>query len=169
MLLAAPENSFGWAAKLFMIPFFCVHYGMFTLIHGFFVIALFGHGTKIHLDIDHPHFHIIGHLAQELWCITQANGLGLAILSLVVSRGISFYSNYLRNGEYQRASLNQLMGQPYSRIMVLHLAILVGGVLMLGLDSPTAGLLALVALKTLLDLRGHLKERAKFAEPPTTV
>src|SRR5438094_10610662 len=39
MLLAAPQDLVRWAAKLFIIPFFCVHYGMFTLVHGVFVIG----------------------------------------------------------------------------------------------------------------------------------
>jgi len=32
------------AAKFFVIPFFCFHYGMFTAVHGVFVFALFGSG-----------------------------------------------------------------------------------------------------------------------------
>ena len=35
---------------------------------------------------------------------------------------------------------------------------------MLGLHQPVAGLVLLVALKTVFDLRGHLAERKKFGE-----
>jgi len=41
MLLADPWDPVLWASKFIMIPFFCIHYGMFTAIHGMFVIRLF--------------------------------------------------------------------------------------------------------------------------------
>ncbi len=46
MLTANPESPVSWAGKFFLIPFFCVHYGMFTFIHGVFVIGQFGGGFK---------------------------------------------------------------------------------------------------------------------------
>lgn len=59
------------------------------------------------------------------------------------------------------------MQQPYGRVMVLHLTILGGAFLMAALHSPVVGLLLLVVLKIVLDLRGHFKERKKFARPVT--
>ena len=156
MLTACPDSPGSWAGKLFMIPFFCVHYGMFTFVHGVFVIALFGGGLNHGTGFPGP---------ETFWRIMQENHLGWAVLGLAISRGISFATNYIGNGEYQRASLPQLMAQPYGRIVVMHLAILGGGFLMLALHSPVWGLLLLVALKTALDLRGHFAERKKFAEP----
>jgi len=159
MLTANPESPVSWAGKLFLIPFFCVHYGMFTFIHGVFVIALFGGGLRHGAGFPTP---------ETFWQIAHENYLGWAILGLAVSRGISFVTNYLLNGEYKRASLQQLMQQPYGRIVVLHIAILGGGFLMLALHSPELGLLLLVALKIAFDLRGHFAERKKFAGNPAS-
>jgi hypothetical protein len=156
MLAASPDLPVSWAGKLFTIPFFCVHYGMFTFVHGVFVIALFGGDLKHGAGFPGP---------ETFWRIMQENHLGWAVLGLAISRGISFAANYIGNGEYQRASLPQLIAQPYGRIVVMHLAILGGGFLMLALHSPVWGLLLLVALKTALDLRGHFAEREKFAGP----
>src|SRR2546428_9687305 len=47
MLVAKPQESLAWLGKAFLIPFFCVHYGMFTFLHGVLVFALFG-GTRAH-------------------------------------------------------------------------------------------------------------------------
>jgi hypothetical protein len=155
MLAAHPESLVSWMGKVFVIPFFCVHYGMFTFIHGVLVIGLFGGGFKSGAGFPTP---------AVFWQIAHENYLGWAILGLVISRGISFMTNYLGTGEYQRAGLQQLMQQPYGRIVVLHLTILFGGFLMMALHSPVWGLLLLVALKIVLDLRGHFAERRKFGE-----
>jgi hypothetical protein len=87
-------------------------------------------------------------------------------LGLFVSHGISFAHNYLIGGEFRRAGVQSLMTQPYGRIVVLHVTILLGGFLMMALKSPTVGLAFLVLLKTLLDLCAHLAERVKFASEP---
>ena len=159
MLLANPDSPFSWAGKFFFIPFFCVHYGMFTYVHGILVVALFS-GAKLHS----PGFPT----PADFWRIASENHLIWAFFGLAVSRGISFATNYIGNGEYKRASLPQLMNQPYARIVVLHLAILGGGFLMLALHSPVWGLLVLVAFKLALDLRGHFAEREKYAERGVT-
>ena len=98
------------------------------------------------------------------WQVMQENDLGWAVLGLAVSRGVSFFTNYIGKGEYKRASLNQLMGQPYGRIMVMHFALLIGGFMMMALHSPVAGLILLVVLKTVFDLNSHVGERKKFAD-----
>jgi hypothetical protein len=160
MLIADPESPLGWAGKLFFIPFFCVHYGMFTFVHGILVMALFGGFMKHYSGFPTP---------ADFWQVARENHLVWAVLGLAISRGISFATNYIGHGEYKRASLPQLMAQPYARIVVLHLTILGGGFLMLALHSPVWGLLLLVALKLAFDLRGHFAERDKFATPRTAV
>lgn len=159
MLAANPESPAAWIGKLFVIPFFCVHYGMFTFVHGVFVILLFGGGAEGHAGFPEVH----AFWSQMLWKTIRENHLTWAILGLAVSRLISFGTNYLANGEYKHADVQRLMIQPYGRVMIMHVAILCGGFLMLALHSPTIGLLLLVALKVALDLRGHLAERKKFA------
>ena len=42
MLFCQPEKPEKWAGKLAAIPFFCVHYGIFTTVHGLFIFLLFG-------------------------------------------------------------------------------------------------------------------------------
>src|SRR6059036_3637946 len=44
MVCAYPQVSIAWVGKLFVIPFFMVHFGMFTFVHGMFVLSLFGGG-----------------------------------------------------------------------------------------------------------------------------
>ena len=154
LLLARPQEPAYSVGKLFLIPFFIFHFGMFTLLHGVFVFALFGAKTL-------PRFDSLAELPAAI----RAYHLGWGVLALVVSHGLSFYWNYFQNGEYRRASLPILMMQPYARLVVLHLAVLFGGWIVLTLGSPLLALLVLVALKTAADVRAHQAERHRFMEP----
>jgi len=155
MLTADPQDAGVWVGKVFLIPFFCFHYGMFTFVHGELVLALFGG------SLGRGGFHPAGLITA----VSRA-GVWYGVTFLVLSHGFSFVHNYLMSGEYRRIGLNQLMAQPYSRVIVLHITILVGGFLVQLAGAPIAALLLLVALKTAIDLRAHLAERAKLAPAP---
>jgi len=153
MLIAAPQNGVNWLAKAFMIPFFCVHYGMFTFVHGVFVVGFFG--KQFRRGAPAPDVDLFLRLISEqhLW---------VAVIALFASHGFSFVWNYLKRGEYQRASLAALMQQPYGRVVVLHVAILGGGFLVMAMGSPVAGLVLLVLLKIALDVRAHVKQHQRL-------
>lgn len=152
MLFAQPQVALAQAGKLFLIPFFCVHYGMFTFVHGMFVFGLFGGGFKQGGLALSPHTLVTA--------VRQA-GLGWAVAALIASHGFSFFHNYLAGGEYRRVALPQLMMQPYARVVVLHLVILGGAFLVMGLGSAVPALVLLIVLKTAVDLGAHLAERRK--------
>jgi hypothetical protein len=144
------------------IPFFCVHYGGFVAAHGFLILELFGGGAKQYEEFFNPldpgtYWQIFGQINGEYH-------LDWAILALAVSRGFSFVTNYLGRGEYRRITPNQLFWRPYGRILILHVALLVGGISLKASHSPAIGLVVLIVLKTAGDLIGHFIERRKFAE-----
>jgi hypothetical protein len=62
---------------------------------------------------------------------------------------------------YLAVSPSGQMGEPYSRVVVLHVTILASGFLIEILGTPLAALVLLVVLKTAIDLRAHLKEHCK--------
>ena len=96
----------------------------------------------------------------------RRTGIALALLSMVVSHGVSFATNYVGGGEYRRVSLKQVVTAPYRRVAVLHLAILVGALALLALGSPMFGLIGLVLLKTGMDVVAHRAERQRLARVP---
>ena|ERR1041384_1062377 len=157
ILVADPDQPLLWGAKLFMIPFFCVHFGMFTFVHGVFVLSLFG-GDQ---------YNVRGFPGPSTFLgAIRDTGIGYAVFGLVLSHTVSFIWNYLRSGEYKRVQLPVLMMQPYARVMILHFVVLGGGFAMAALHAPAAGVVLLVILKTTVDLLAHHKERAKFATRP---
>jgi Family of unknown function (DUF6498) len=151
MLSLDPRDPALWLGKLFLVPFFCVHYGMFTAIHGSFVFQLLG-GKRYDMQ---------GFLPLEAAARAAADyGLWLPLAVLVASHLFSFLWNYLYRGEFRRAQLARLMAQPYGRVVVLHVAIIFGGFAATMLGSPLWALLVLIALKIGLDLKAHVKEHS---------
>lgn len=82
------------------------------------------------------------------------------VLALLISHGISFLANYLGKGEYGALTIKKLMNQPYKRIVLLHIAIIAGGVPIMIIGSPTPLLCILVLLKVGMDICFHLREHA---------
>jgi hypothetical protein len=154
--------------KLFMIPFFTVHYGGFTAVHGVFVLSFFNQDAEgfnpfpsgdtwpCFFAFIQLLFNVIGQAISML----PPNML-LAVAALFASHGVSFGYNYFYKGERNRTNLGKLMGQPYGRIVVLHIAVLIGGFLTMAMGSPIGVLLILVLMKTGVDVKLHLRERKK--------
>jgi hypothetical protein len=149
--LAALEQSLAntklpSAAKLFLVPFFIVHYGLFTLVHGMFIFFL------LKMDWSHPSggspFELIRSVIDgSSWM------LWLALGSLLAEHGRSFWVDYVGSGRYKTTSAVAQMFNPYGRIVVMHLAILAGGFLMVFLQLPRLMVVVLIALKIGFELR----------------
>ncbi len=155
--------------KLFAIPFFVLHFGGFVGIHGFFVLTIFNKsGGESMGRVSWPCFlvfvQILLNVMKEAYSVMSPN-MRLALLALFVSHGVSFVYNYLIKGEYARTDPGKLMGAPYARVVVMHVAIIAGGFLSMVFGSPAALLFVLVVLKTIIDVELHLREhKAKGAQ-----
>ena len=168
MAFAKVRHPIEHLGKLFLIPFFIVHYGGFTGVHGFFVLAMFSKGEQgppmggetwpCFLVFVQMLYNVVRHIM-----LTIPPMVRLGVLSLFASHGISFVYNYFLKGEYARTNPRDLMGQPYVRVFVMHITIIGGGFLSMALGSPAALLLVLVILKTAIDIKFHLLEHKKAA------
>ena len=159
------------AGRLHALPqvlFFCLHYGFFCAVHGVFVLELTGYsGTAVQAGAwDWPGVPApLGRLAGLAAGILQAapDELPWGCLALLLSHGISFLLLYVGQGEFRRSSPRQLMRAPYRRIVVLHVAIIAGAFLVRALGSPLGLLLALVALKIIMDIMLHIRAHRAVA------
>jgi hypothetical protein len=151
-------SVFSWMGKICLSIFFCVHYGMFTFVHGTILMAIFG-GSAYHTEFLNPSL-----IVQ----VVRDNHLAWPIFGLVASHVFSFGYDYLWRGEFRQTNVMVQMTRPYGRIIALHVTILIGGFLLMALHSPVAGLALLVVLKTVFDLAGHQKEREKFSPVAVT-
>jgi len=159
MLACQPRSVVEWIVKIPVVPFFCVHYGIFCFVHGMFVVAMFMRDGSTE-ELGEPD------LPAHLWMMLQDPSFALAVAGLVVSHGISFVTNFLRRGEYLTAVPKDLMMRPYGRVVALHLTLLFGGYLSLQMESPIGALLFLTLTKIALDLYAHWSERQKLGPNP---
>jgi hypothetical protein len=156
--------------KLYLILFFTIHYGGFCAVHGSFVLVLFKEDSSFMNNTTWPCFFVflqmLLNLLKHIYSM-MPEAMLYAMGALFASHGISFVYNYLMKGEYAKVELNKLMGSPYARIVIMHLAVLFGAFLTMALGSPVGILIILVGLKTSLDvifhLRQHKKHQAKAA------
>ena len=135
--------------KFFLIPFFVVHYGAFCYGHLVAVVGLFS-GSGLSLSV-----------AASLMQLWQPS-FWIAVAAIAGSHLFSFFSNYIGQDEYKRASLYLMMRRPYGRIVAMHVAIVLGAGLVMWLGSPLPMLVVLIGVKTALDLRLHSRERSKL-------
>ena len=153
-------------AKLFVIPFFIIHYGGFVGVHGLFILFLFGKSRNPPLPVGNtwPCFLVFVQLLlgviRQMWLIVP-DGMLLPLAIFLASHGVSFVHNFLIKGEYALTDPGKLMGQPYSRIVIMHIAILAGAFLAAAFKSPLPILMVLIVLKTVLDVKLHLREHRK--------
>jgi len=128
------------ANKTSSILFFLVHFGIFTFGHGVFVFTFFGRG------------------------LPPVSSLLPAALCLFSSHGISYSYNFIHNEEYRRLAFQDLFFQPYKRVLIMHITIIVGAFIAFQIEQPTFFLVVLIVLKIGVDIISHSKEHAKFAK-----
>ncbi|MDO8668907.1 MAG: DUF6498-containing protein [Candidatus Buchananbacteria bacterium] len=130
--------------KLFIIPFFIVHFGGFTLGHGLFIYALFG-----------PN----GFFPSTAITIAPL----LIIFGLfMVSHGVSFWQNYIKNEEFRQVSPLEMMHAPYSRIIVMHLTVMGGAFAFSFLGLNSLSRVIIILIKTYFDYKLHLRQHRKL-------
>jgi hypothetical protein len=116
-----------------------MHFGIFTAVHGFFVIFVF--------------ILILGVPAVAL-----AEGL-LFVAASFLSHYTQFEEDFIRREEYLRVSPARQMWSPYPRVFAMHLTVLIGGWAALNSGNPASASVLLVVFKTLADVASHYLAR----------
>lgn len=147
--------------------FFTLHYGGFCAVHGLFVVGLLLDGDMaIMPDDPWPALLVFPQLLLNVVRAVLAYAPPewlLAFAALFASHGVSFVANFLLGGEREQLTTKQLMAAPYARIVVLHVAIILGAFAIMALGQPVGMLVVLVLLKLGLDVSLHLREHRRLA------
>jgi hypothetical protein len=121
--------------KLFLVPFFMVHYGIFMAVHLIFLLSFIGQfDSKV---------GAISYVIDNIWVF-------VINMILLVSEYVTSF--HIWRNTTEDTSVVALMFQPYGRIVAMHLTLLFGAFLFYTLDSGKVFLILLMILKTSADL-----------------
>ena len=152
--LVVSANSESAFNGLFLPLFFLVHYGGFMFGH---FMVLFGMYEGF---MDDTGRQVV---ASDYYMSALESLNWVAILALFISHGWSFVENFMGRREHENLSPMQAMGLPYKRMVITHVALILGGFFLIERGQPLAGLVFLVLLKIGLDVTFHRREHKSLA------
>lgn len=118
---------------------FIFHFSIFTFAHGMFLKYVF------------------------LGSFIFSTSLIPAILLTFVSYSFDYYENYFKKGEYKFVSSDNQMKEPYIRLIVMHLTIILGSFLVIKVGGNNIWpLIVLVLLKVIIDVVATLLNDKKW-------
>ncbi|RAN32128.1 DUF6498-containing protein [Hyphomonas pacifica] len=126
------------AGLVLIIPFFIFHYGMFCYGHGLFIRSMSGKGMSS--GGEDP-------LGLVQWALGSGQGMAWFVGAILAVNLMLYVSDYILKGEFRDADLGSEMFAPYGRIVTLHVAIILGAFLAIGLGQPLLGVLLLIILR----------------------
>lgn len=104
---------------LFFMLFFLIHYGMFVAIQTGLFIQVSGIGSKYHIGFFEFFIHWPRLLGPDAWYM---------LTGFLVCYGFAFVWNFLRTGQYKTISMAVLMFQPYGRIFIQQITVILGSI-----------------------------------------
>jgi hypothetical protein len=144
------ENTF---EGFFLPVFFLIHYGGFMFGH--FMVLLFMYSNSFGQGDG-------AIVPSDYYRVVLENLSWVAILALFISHGWSFVENFMGNREHDRITPGQAMALPYRRMMITHVALIVGGFFLIEKGQPLAGLILLILMKIALDVIFHQREHKRL-------
>ena len=141
--------------RLFNGAFFTVHFGIFMFVHGVFVAAFV---------FDGQHHFMGPEGVTRLPRVVFGTYASWGLMALVISHGVSYVQNFWLK-ERNHLDLSQVLGAPYVRIFTMHFTLILGFFAVALIGSSAIVVALLVALKTVVDLKAHERERRKASLP----
>ena len=134
--------------KILLVPFFILHFGGFTMIHGALITGIFDTGKRLHGGAS-----IADRLDFSFW---------LAVFLLFMSHLYTYMSQYIGEKQYQRTNPIILMIEPYQRVVLMQAGVFVLALVVQGLHAPTVALVVVVITKIALNIRARQSQYRRF-------
>lgn len=165
-----PVGTAPWrqvAVKAAAALLFCVHYGLFWLLHGLVLVVLFGG------PLGGPGGFLAGVPATAAAYLLVAPGIlvarvdlyALAILGLLLAHGASVLMPTPGRSRLGQEDPEALTAQAYRWMLPLHLVIVAGGFLVSAVGQTLPVLVLFVGMKVAIEVGGYLWLRRKSSSP----
>lgn len=128
--------------KLFMGAFFTVHYGMFCMGHGSFLLSI--------MDVSNGMAFFPFKAMWNAELVTDS--LMLAVGAMFLGHGIAYVQDFWMKKGREKSALNEIMFSPYGHIVVIHIGILLGAFLTMATNSGMPTLILIVLGKLALEI-----------------
>lgn len=102
---------------IFFMLFFLMHYGMFVAIQTGIIIQVSGIGKQFHIGFFDFFIHWPQYLGKDAYYM---------LAGFFISYGFSMYRNFIRPRQYQTIPMMLLMFQPYGRIFIQQVTVILG-------------------------------------------
>lgn len=136
-MLVCDKDTWG---KLFNIPFFIMHYGVFMTVHLIFLVYIIS---------------LVGE--KNVFTLAGMTTILSGFIALIISHGIRFIREEV-SGEFKDKNSGYFMSKPYLRIIIMHMTIIFGTILYSILGKPFYIVLLIIVLKTIAELYSeHIK------------
>ncbi len=144
-------GPFGLIGGALLSAFFVVHYGLFCLVHGTFLVVFAGYSDPQSMN-DAPVMDLFG-----MFAFGMNSGLHVdwMIYAIVAFQLLVFLVEFLWKGEWRRTTPDKEMMAPYGRIVVLHFGIFAGAAALFLLGQPMVGVLALILFRAVWGVRSN--------------
>jgi hypothetical protein len=152
------ENTGGSLSKQpfwFFMLFFIVHYGMFVAIQMGIFFSVSGIGDEHGITF----FNFF-----SKWPSLLTNEAYIMLGVFIVSYAFRFTTDFILTGDYKTSSLGYLMFQPYGRIFIQQITVILGSMfLSFGAGKIFILVFALIKIffEVIVDFDGIIKEAAK--------
>jgi hypothetical protein len=134
-----------------VIVFFLLHYGLFCSGHGAFLMLMMQFSGDM-MRPDSALFSEFGAFSVA-WSLVSADAsLWWSVVAMVALQAGAFVLFWLWPGTWRTANPFRQMFEPYGRIVVMHMTIMLATIPVLLFGAPVLAVLALAVLKTGLDL-----------------
>ena len=88
--------------------------------------------------------------------------ISLGFMAFLISHGYSFFINFMGSEEYKRVPIDHLFVRPYTRVVIMHIAVVFGAWIVILFGAPIYLVMSLIGLKIFIDLLAHLRDHTVF-------
>ena len=132
------------ALQLMLIPFVMFHYGCFIYVQSVFVFLFF---SKSGMGIER--FPSINNFIHAF----RIEGIPEVVLVLAIPNVIYFFTDFIKKKSYLNLPVMVLMFQPYTRIVIQQLVVIISGFFILVKNTGWIAAVLLIIIKLLVDIR----------------